>query len=294
MKKNKLLPSQARLYYAENNLVRSTRVSGKLFGGGWHYHQEYELVLITKSFGTALVGDHVNSYSENDLFLTGPNLPHTFIRNKKFTISKAECFVLHFKAELFSKSFTEQPEFLSLKKILTKSELGIGFTKETGTTIRPLFTKLLNTQGIDKVILILKILDICSRQKGYSLLASEGFASGYVQPTDEKLKIVISYIENNYQNIIKLDEIANMANMQVNAFCRYFKRKTNLSLFDFINRVRVGNACKLLLKGELSIQEICFQSGYNSASNFINQFRTRTNMTPKEYRDFYHDKLKTE
>lgn len=294
MTKNIVLPSQTRLFYIENNLVCTTRASGNLFGGGWHFHQEYELVLITKSFGTTLIGDHVSSYLENNLFLTGPNLPHTFICDKNYTISNPECYVLHFKTELFSKHFTDQPEFALLNKLLHKSELGISFTRETGATIRPLFKKLLNTKGIDRIVLILKILDFCSRQKNYALLTSEGFASGYVQPNDEKLQIIITYIENNYQNKIQLDEVASMANMQINAFCRYFKRKTNLSLFNFINKIRVGNACKLLLKKDLSIQEICYQTGYNSSSNFINQFRIRTGMNPKEYRDFFQERLKQE
>ena len=291
---NKTLPSQTKLLYAENNLLCTTYVTGNLFGGGWHFHQEYELVLITKSFGTTLIGDHVSSYRENNLYLTGPNLPHTFICDKNYTISNPECYVLHFKTELFGKTFMDQPEFELLNKLLQKSESGISFNRETGIAIRPLFKRLLNTKGIDRIILILKILDFCSRQKNYALLSSEGFASGYVQPNDEKLQIIIKFIENNYQNKIQLNEAASMANMQINAFCRYFKRKTNLSLFDFINKVRVGNACRLLLKKDLSIQEICYQTGYNSSSNFIKQFRIRTGMNPKEYRNFFQKRLKQE
>ena len=103
---------------------------------------------------------------------------------------------------------------------------------------------------------------------------------------------ISDHIEHNYHKKITLKEIANIANMQENAFCKYFKRKTKLSLFDYINRVRIGNACKLLLMKDLSIQQICFNTGYNSPSNFINQFKQRTGMTPKEYRDFFHEKLK--
>lgn len=291
MRKNKILPSPEKLFFNDNDLIRTARVSGSLFGGGWHFHQEYELVLITKSSGTTLIGDNVSSYSENDLYLTGVNLPHTWICDKAYDTSGTEAFILQFKTELFSKSFTEQPEFVLLRQLLQKSELGIRFSKKAGIIMRRLFEKLLNSEGIDRMILILKILDYCSKEKNYTSLASEGFTSTYVQASDEKLQKIISFIEINYTKKIKLDEIASMANMQANAFCRYFKRKTNCSLFDFINKIRVGNACRLLLKGELSIQEICHQSGFNSTSHFIGQFRSKTGKTPKEYRDFYRDKL---
>lgn len=289
---NRTLPSQTRLFYEENNLLRTSHVTGDLFGGGWHFHQEYELVLIIKSYGTTLIGNHVGTYVENDLFLFGPNLPHTFISDQKLSIMKAECLVLQFKDEMLSKSFTKQPEFLHLNKLIEESKFGICFDNEIGVNIRPLFKKLINLKGMDRFALILKILDICSKQSNYKLTISESFASEYVSPTDDKLQEIIAFIEKNYQKKIKLEEIASIANMQVNAFCRYFKRKTKLSLFDFINRVRVGNACNLLLMKELSIQEICYRSGYNSPSNFINQFRIRTGMTPKEYREFFRSKLK--
>lgn len=291
MVKNRIHPFPEKLFFDSNHLIRIARVSGSLFGGGWHFHQEYELVLITKSSGTALIGDNVSLYTENGLYFMGGNLPHTWICDKAFNISGAEAFILQFKTGLFSKSFTEQPEFVLLQQLFRKSQSGIRFPKKAGITIHPLFEKLLKSEGIDRMILILKILDYCSREKNYTLMASEGFAGAYVQTADDKLQKIISFIEINYHNKIKLNEIASMANMQANAFCRYFKRKTNCSLFEFINKVRVGNACRLLLKGELSIHEICYQSGFNSSSNFINQFRLKTGKTPKEYRDFYHNKL---
>ncbi len=288
------LPSKTKLFYEENKLLKTEHVKGDSFGGGWHFHPEYELVLNTASFGTSLIGDQVGLYAENDLFLFGPNLPHTFICDESLSNSKAECLVLHFKNGLLSESFLDQPEFLSLKQLLSNSKFGICFSKKTGIKIRPLFKKLIHSNGIERFTLVLKILDICSHQRDYSIAVSDKFTSGYIQPADKKMQHIVTYIENNYHNKIQLNEIAGIANMQPNAFCRYFKQNTALSLFDFINRLRVGKACNLLLMRDLSIKEICFQTGYNSSSNFINQFRNRTGMTPKAYRDYFLRKLKTE
>lgn len=288
----KSTPSRYRLIFEENNLVRTTKVMGEMLGGGWHFHQEYELVLNIKSHGTTLIGDHVSSYDENALYLLGPNLPHTFLCDPDYSITKAECWVLHFKEEMFSKALMEQPEFLRFSKMLKKSVSGICFSKETSKQILPLFKKLLKAKGIDRFMLVVQILDICSRQNDYKLAVSKNFTSIHINPTDEKMQKIANYIDQNYYNKITLTDIAGIANMQENAFCRYFKRKTKLSLFEYINRVRIGNACKLLLMKDLSIQQICYRTGYNSPSNFINQFRLRTDMGPKEYREFFRDKLK--
>lgn len=293
MTKSQILPASEKLFFSDNNLIRTERASGNTFGGGWHFHQEYELVLITQSSGTALIGDSVSSYSENVLYFTGVNLPHTWICNEDYNPSEAEALVLQFKKNLFSNSFTEQPDFLLLNQLLKRSELGIRFSKKTGIIIRPLFEELLISDGLNRMIIILKILDFCNKATDYTHLVSEGFSDNFIQTSDEKLQKIIFYIENNYHQKIKLNEIAGMANMQDNAFCRYFKVKTNCSLFDFINKIRIGNACRLLLKRDLSIQEICYQTGFNSSSHFINQFRLRTGKTPKDYRNFYNEKLKS-
>jgi len=292
MKKNNINPSPEKLFFNNYDLIRASCVRGSSFGGGWHFHPEYELVLITKSRGTALIGDYVGSYSGNELYFTGVNLPHTWLTDNTIHTEEAEALVLHFKPDLFSRSFLEQTEFAPLQRFLNRSKFGVRLSKTAGENILHHFRQLLQAAGIEKLILILKILDYCSHEKKYSLLASEGFTANYERTSDEKLQEIFAFIEKNHSRKIHLNEVAKLANMQANAFCRYFKQKTNSSLIEFINKVRVGHACRLLLKYDLSIQEICYKSGFNTSSNFINQFRLRTNKTPKEYRDYYHDKLK--
>ncbi len=90
---------------------------------------------------------------------------------------------------------------------------------------------------------------------------------------------------NNFSRKIKLDEIATVANLSPTAFCRYFKSRTNKTFVGFLNEIRVGYACKLLLEREKSASEICYLSGFNNLTNFNIQFKKIKNLTPIEYQN---------
>ena len=63
-----------------------------------------------------------------------------------------------------------------------------------------------------------------------------------------------------------------------------FKTKTKKSFVEYLNEIRVSNACKLLLETEMGISEIAYACGYKTASNFNQLFKKLTGTTPKEYR----------
>ena len=98
------------------------------------------------------------------------------------------------------------------------------------------------------------------------------------------MRKVHDYTFANYRNSINLDDIASLAGMATTAFCRYFKARTNKTFSDFVSELRVGFACKLLMDNKLSITQICYESGFNTLSNFNKQFKNLKGQTPSEYR----------
>ena len=80
----------------------------KYFDKPWHFHKEYELVLIDKAEGTRFIGDHVSHFKDGNLALIGPNIPHlyrnsdVYYRNKKL-VSKS--IFIHFTDDFLGKSF---------------------------------------------------------------------------------------------------------------------------------------------------------------------------------------------
>ena len=82
----------------------------------------------------------------------------------------------------------------------------------------------------------------------------------------------------------ELEQAANLANMTIPAFCRYFKKLTNKTFTQFVNEFRVAHASSLLADDHLSIAAVSYESGFNNLSHFNKQFKAITGASPREYR----------
>ena len=97
----------------------------------------------------------------------------------------------------------------------------------------------------------------------------------------------MNFLMNNYTREIQLEEVAGLVNLNKSSFCRYFKYRTHKTCSQFLNEIRIAHACKLLINGELSISEICYETGYNNISHFNRQFKLITGLTAKAYTNKY-------
>jgi AraC-like DNA-binding protein len=100
-----------------------------------------------------------------------------------------------------------------------------------------------------------------------------------------RINAVFDFVYQNFKNDIQLTELAALVHMNVSAFCHYFKKCTGKTFSEFVNEVRIGYACKLLIETDLTVAETCFESGYNGLSNFNKVFKTITGNSPLNYRN---------
>jgi AraC-like DNA-binding protein len=111
---------------------------------------------------------------------------------------------------------------------------------------------------------------------------------GYIQQCNQsdfkKINEIYEYIFINFQSGVTLEDVADLIHITPGALCRYFKKKTGKTLFDFLKEVKVGYACKLLTVTNKTISEICYESGYNTLAHFNAQFRELKNMAPSKFR----------
>ena len=84
----------------------------------------------------------------------------------------------------------------------------------------------------------------------------------------ERIDKVFRYTIDFFKNRISLDNVAEVAGLSVPAFCNYFKKSTKKTYIDFLNEVRVGYACKLLIETDLNVVNVCYESGFNTIANF--------------------------
>lgn len=253
----------------------------------WHFHPEYELILILESTGTRFVGDHVGSFSAGDLVFLASNLPHVWQNDKKYLEENsnlsAHCMTIHFLDVFWEKEFTRLPEMQKLRAFFKKSRQGIAFHGKTREKLIKKMHQIDKAKGGKRLIEFIALLDIMANAEEIELLSSLGFIESYSQEDGERMNDIYKYIMNNFTSKIDLDEVAAAAHMSPTGFCRYFKKRTNKTFTKFLNEIRIGYACKLLIQGEYNIIRICYEAGFNNLSNFNEQFKKITGYTPSKY-----------
>lgn len=254
----------------------------------WHFHPEYELVLILKGSGKRIVGDHIDRFKENDLVFLGSNLPHEWTCNKSYYdsagIFKGEGIVIHFLHDFLGNKFMEAPENTDLVKFLDLSSQGCKFYGHTKNRLISLIKDLLLLNNSDKLYTLFRIFKTLSQSDEFNLLASPGFNEPFRRRGDELLARAWEYILVNFQKDIKIKDLLEITHMSNTTFCQTFKKTYRMSFKDYLLNVRIGYACRLLLKESMNISEIAYESGFENLSNFNRQFKKIKGVTPREYK----------
>lgn len=253
-----------------------------------HFHGFCELVLVTESYGKRIVGDHVGSFNEGDLVLMGPQLPHIWNNDPVFhqqeTTLRAKAIVIYFPPEFLLGLTDDDLTIFMLQQFIRKAERGLRFYGNSRDSIASKVKAIVHKKGIAKMIDFLSIIDLLANSADVEYLASETYQPSVNEQNLKRINDVYLYVMNHFQREISLAEVAAIANITPNAFCRFFKKHTQKSFSRFANELRIGHACKLLLDKELSISQVCYQSGYQNLTNFNKFFRLIMNKSAGQYR----------
>ncbi len=252
-----------------------------VFYDKFHQHEEIQVSYITEGEGTLVVGDTVNHYKKSDILVIGSNLPHVF-KSEVVSNKKSLMLSLFFTKNAFGNNFFNLEELKELNSFFNKTENG--FKISSNAELQSLFSELKLSASLKRFILLLEILKLLSKVKTKPL-STFIYQKQYTDIEGKRMSAVMEYTINNYKKKISLQHIATIAAMTKNAFCKYFKKRTNKTFFRFLNELRIENAGKLLLtNNDLSIAEIAEKSGFNNISNFNRQFKLVKQMIPSEYR----------
>lgn len=252
-----------------------------------HYHPEIEIMYILQGTGTRFVGDHIDLYEEGDVCMLGPKIIHEW-RNDEVYFRKdaglrSSCLYLFFTSDIFEKNFISLPEMDNIRLLLERSRRGIKFIGETRSRIGALMEESAKQAGVNKVVNFLRILDVMSTTEEYELLTSVGYTESVNSTDFQRFDKIYQYIMKNFSEQIKLEEVSGLVGLTPNAFCRYFKGRTKKTFVQYLNDIRIGHAKKLLIKGRMKISTLSMECGFNNLSNFIEQFKRSTGMSPSEY-----------
>jgi len=247
----------------------------------WHYHSEYELVLIIKGKGKRFVGNHVSDFEEGNLTFLGPNVPHLF--RKESSAETGGSLVIHFKEDFLGNGFLTTPEMRKINLLFEKSRMGLHIYGKTCEEIAGQMNNVLTLRGMDRLICLLQLLARLADSPEYELLSNQD--SGWQNNKDsDRLNKVFDYLMTHFTEDIQLQKVAQIANMSYSGFCRYFKNRTKKTFSHFVNEIRIGYACKRLMESDITVSSVCFECGFNNLTNFNEQFKKIIKITPYQFK----------
>jgi len=197
-----------------------------------------------------------------------------------------EAILIQFVENFAGLNIPEVPELYSLDQLFSQSAHGIQFSGKTREAVVQKIREMEFQNSLEKLLSLIFILDRLGRAKKEEkeILSSIEFTRR-LQPNDQsRIDRVCTYINENYKNELRLKDAAEIINMSVTAFSRFFKKSTGKTFISYVNAIRIGWACKLLIESDMNVAQISYEVGFNNLSNFNRRFYERHQLNPREYR----------
>lgn len=278
-----MIPSLEKVVANINHSFNVSHLIIDRFPSPRHFHPEVEILLIVRGTGTRYVGDSIERFVPGDLVMIGPNVSHEWCSDRTPDIVSEAIYIM-FNTEMMGNEFWNLPESKIIHKIIRQSERGIKLTGKTRDEVESLIRLIDNSTGFNRIILLLRILEMVAFSDEFRYLASPVIQNTINDQDSGRLNKVYKYVIDNFNQEISLDTAASIANLSKPAFCRYFKKRALKSFMQFLNEIRIGQACRMLVNENYSVSEICYTCGFNNNSYFIRQFKKITGFTPVGYR----------
>lgn len=248
----------------------------------WHFHPEYELTFTIDCTGERYVGDHISPFSDRDLVLLGPNLPHTW--HSKPSDHQQTVFVLWFSQRWIDGVIQQFPEYQAIQTILNAARRGIVFPTLASEKMEQLFSSLKFAEPRQQLLVLLSVLDTLMASP-YDKLASAHFDSVQINHHQQSaLSRVLDWMHQGFHEPLSLAEAAQRANMSISTFVRFFKRSMRQTFNQYLNEIRIGHACSLLIASDKPISVIVHESGFSNQSYFNRAFKKYKTCSPLEFR----------
>lgn len=270
-----------------NNSFVLTPYCNAYFEAPFHFHPEYELILIEEGEGVSYVGDSARKLRPGDFMLIGSNLAHLWLSDDKYyipgTTEVSRSIYAQFGPNVLPANLDSIPELHNIYRLLLASSRGLIFTGSNVDRLAQEFRDIVPLEGFRKWSSLLSLLDNLSANADYQYLTTSTYDVKTNTWSDKVVERVNQYIAVNYCQEVTLSELCDLVHMNPSSLCRYYKRVTKRKIFDYLAQTRIEYSLKLLRSTNYSISQIALECGYNSPSHFYHQFKDITGYAPTDY-----------
>jgi len=246
----------------------------------WHYHPEYELVYVEADAGIRHVGSHISGYTQSDLVFIGGNLPHL---NFDYRLrSDYHQVVVQLRENFMGAAINISPEFSSINQLFKRSAFGVAFYGDTKAAVAPRLKALHDLSSFNQLMELIDIFQLLANSDEYHILNDDQLSLQFFLKDKIRMGAIYEYIDANYNRKPDVNVVAEKVHLTTPAFCRYFKRQTNMTFTDFVNQYRVDLAKNLLMQDK-NVTETCYAVGFESLSYFNKLFNRIVGINPSNF-----------
>ncbi|MGG0461870.1 AraC family transcriptional regulator [Priestia aryabhattai] len=234
---------------------------------------DYQWIQCIKGRGELRVNDEVYIIKENEGMFLSPHVPHEYY---PVTSEWQVCWV-SFNGSVIDDIMLSLQFINSGKIVLTNAESLYRMLQELMNRLEENHTS--STMQCSELL--------------YSVILKLRQDSVYIESKSRlqqitQLNPVLRYIEEYYHQPLTLEVLAQQLNVTEQYTCLLFQQSLGIRPFEYVTRVRIQKAKKLLLKNnQISVQDIARQVGYEHPSYFIKRFKEQENVTPTVFRKMY-------
>ena len=251
----------------------------------WHWHPEIELTWIVSGEMEYHVNDRQYILKEGEGLFGNSNTLHSgYMKDGKectyLSVTFHPRFLYGYENSILQTKYvdyiTENEEWASLhleKNIIWHQEILYWVKKIYEMSQEP---------PVDFELQVhMQLLQIW--QKLYQYFASLPEREKKPQLHLQRLRDIVSYIQEHYAEEISLEEVAEQVNICKSECCRFFKKHMNMTIFDYILFLRIQKSLPLLKSGE-SVTEVAGRVGFSSPAYYGQIFKRYMKCTPREYK----------
>ncbi|MFK7980613.1 MAG: AraC family transcriptional regulator [Saprospiraceae bacterium] len=284
-----LKPIPFKIQKSENHALLVQIDEATTFYQQLHYHPEFQITAIVKGAGVFYAGNNVSTFEAGEILLIGSNVPHLLKSTPTSTAHQEEGvkgISLFFDEFSFGKQFFEIKEMMAIKSLLQASNRVL---KISGALKKTIYQKIISTPTISNEQLVITFLQILAllNQANKTYLNDEQYMLMLNEDEGGRLNEVLDFTFKNFNQEITIEQITKIAHLSRSQFSYFFKLHTGKTYIQFLNELRIENACISLKNANFTIERICYEVGFKNVSNFVRQFKKIKNSTPSKYRKLW-------
>jgi AraC-like DNA-binding protein len=261
-----------------------------------HRHNETQITWIIEGDGTLIAGNYMQPFKSGDIYIVGANQPHVFKsdpsyfdKRKKKEIHTISIF---FNPRGFFKPILELPEMKTVSKFVETSSYGLQAHYLHQDVLRAGIEEVRSKTSAQRLAAFIETLQLMAGLKKWKTLSTELVEHSISDSEGLRMNDIYQYTMNNYTDNITLKKISDIAHLTPQAFCRYFKKHTLKTYVNFLNEVRVSEACKKLMSRDYeSVSSVAYQTGFSNAVTFNRVFKKVTGKSPRQYSKEYNQNV---